>query len=74
MRRLNACGDIVPSHPRASRDVPTSNYDKRNVHVDHVLPQIDAISAHPELPVDLLDHLRGRAACVHLLALLSLRQ
>ena len=32
--------------------------------IDRVLAQIDAISAHPELPIDLMDHLRGCTAVI----------
>ncbi len=62
MRRLNACGKMYPHIP--GQEAGCADHAKRKVPVDRVLAQIDAISAHPELPLDLLDHLHGHAAYI----------
>lgn len=41
-----------------------ADHDKCELLIDRVLDQIDTISAHPELPIDLMDHLCGSAAVI----------
>jgi hypothetical protein len=41
-----------------------ANHAKRNVSIDCAFAQIDAISTHPELPLNLLDHLNSRVVYI----------